>query len=245
MPHDKMNMETIAVAAPPARILVVEDEDSLLFTVAHNLKKEGYHVITSARGDDGLRLAREERPDLILLDVMLPGLDGIQVTRLLRRDTDIPIIMMTALAGERDRVAGLDTGADDYLTKPFGMRELLARVRALLRRSAHTNTPASERPAEITSGDITIDTARRRASRDDLPLALKPKEYDLLLFFVQHRGRIFTREQILNSVWEDSFDGGARTVDVHVRWLRQKIEDDPAQPVRLRTARGSGYLFEG
>ena len=238
-------MESPAVAAPAARILVVEDEDSLLFTVAHNLKKEGYQVITSARGDDALRIAREEEPDLILLDVMLPGLDGIQVTRLLRRDTDVPIIMMTALAGERDRVAGLDTGADDYITKPFGMRELLARIRALLRRSAHANAPGADDPAEITSGDLTIDTARRRASRDDLPLALKPKEYELLLFFMQHRGRIFTREQILNSVWEDGFDGGARTVDVHVRWLRQKIEEDPAQPVRLRTSRGSGYLFEG
>lgn len=238
-------MDGTAVAAPPARILVVEDEDSLLFTVAHNLKKEGYHVLTAARGDDGLRLAREEQPDLILLDVMLPGLDGIQVTRLLRRDTGVPIIMMTALGGERDRVAGLDTGADDYITKPFGMRELLARVRALLRRSAHPHSPPETGGEQVASGDISIDTARRQASRDDLPLALKPKEYDLLLFFMQHRGRIFTREQILNSVWGDDFDGGARTVDVHVRWLRQKIEDDPAQPVRLRTARRSGYLFEG
>ena len=245
MPHHETNMEPTAVAAPPARILVVEDEDSLLFTVAHNLRKEGYQVLTAARGDDALRIAREERPDLILLDVMLPGLDGIQVTRLLRRDTAVPIIMMTALAGERDRVAGLDTGADDYITKPFGMRELLARVRALLRRATHPHSSPETSGEQVASGDVTIDTARRQASRDDLPLALKPKEYDLLLFFMQHRGRIFTREQILNSVWGDDFDGGARTVDVHVRWLRQKIEDDPAQPVRLRTARGSGYLFEG
>jgi DNA-binding response OmpR family regulator len=238
-----MHMETTAPAA--ARILVVEDEEALLFTVAHNLAKEGYDVVTASRGDDGLRLARERRPDLILLDVMLPGVDGIQVTRLLRRDTDVPIIMMTALAGERDRVAGLDIGADDYITKPFGMRELLARVRALLRRSSHPAQAEPDNPAHITSGDLTIDTARREVTRGGESVILKPKEYDLLLFFVQHRGRIFTREQILNRVWGDDFDGGARTVDVHVRWLRQKIEGDPAQPTRLRTARGSGYLFEG
>lgn len=238
-------METTALAAPPARILVVEDEETLLFTVAHNLKREGYHVFTANRGDDGLRLAREEHPDLILLDVMLPGVDGIQVTRLLRRDTDVPIIMMTALAGERDRVAGLDTGADDYITKPFGMRELLARVRALLRRSNHPQANDSVPGAVVVSGDLRVDTDRRQVSRGGIPLPLKPKEYDLLLFFVQHRGRVFTREQILNRVWGDDFDGGARTVDVHVRWLRQKVEDDAAQPARLRTARGSGYLFEG
>jgi DNA-binding response OmpR family regulator len=235
----------IADAAPPARILLVEDEETLRFTIAHNLKGEGYRVITAARGDDGLRIAREEQPDLILLDIMLPGLDGIQVCRLLRRDTDVPIIMLTALGGERDRVAGLDTGADDYITKPFGMRELLARVRALLRRSGQHRDDGQSSTEVIAAGDLAIDTARRQVSRDDLPLALKPKEYDLLLFFVQHRGRVFTREQILDSVWGDDFDGGARTVDVHVRWLRQKIEEDPAEPVRIRTARGSGYLFEG
>lgn len=235
------------VAAPPAKVLVVEDEETLLFTLAHNLKREGYRVITAARGDDGLRLAREEAPDLIVLDVMLPGIDGMQVCRLLRRDTDVPIIMLTALGGERDRVAGLDMGADDYVPKPFGMRELLARVRALLRRTGNQRpAPAAEAGSEVLrSGDLQADRERREVRRAGEALPLKPKEFDLLVFFLEHPGRLFSREQILNEVWGYDFYGGPRTVDVHVRWLRQKIEDDPANPRRLRTVRGSGYLFEG
>lgn len=226
------------------RVLVVEDDETLRFTLDHNLRREGYRVLTASRGDDGLRLAREQAPDLIVLDVMLPGIDGIQVARLLRRDAAIPIIMLTALGAEGDRVAGLDAGADDYLAKPFGMRELLARVRALLRRS-NTGAGIGEDPETITSGDLRLDVGRREVRKDDQSLRLKPKEFDLLLFFVRHPGRVFSRDQILAEVWGDDFVGGPRTVDVHVRWLRQKIEVAPANPERLRTARGAGYLFEG
>ncbi len=235
---------TVSTTAPPARVLVVEDEETLLFTIAHNLRREGYSVLTAARGDDALRIAREEAPDLIVLDLMLPGVDGMQVTRLLRRDMDVPIIMLTALGGERDRVAGLDSGADDYLTKPFGMRELLARIRALLRRSNPKSQPVAE-VQRVVSRDLEVDLERHEFRRAGRVLALKPKEFELLLFFVQHPGRVFSREQILNEVWGHDFYGGPRTVDVHVRWLRQKIEEDPATPERIRTVRGSGYLFEG
>ena len=235
----------MAVAAPARpRVLIVEDEESLLFTLAHSMKREGYTVFTANRGDDGLKLAREEKPDLILLDVMLPGMDGIQVCRLLRRDSDVPIIMLTALGGESDRVAGLDTGADDYMPKPFGMRELMARVRALLRRSAPRAVPDTG-PSVVRSGDLQLDRARHEVIRDGRVLRMKPKEFELLLFFLEHPGRVFSREQILNEVWGYDFYGGPRTVDVHIRWLRQKIEDDPANPTRLKTVRGSGYLFEG
>jgi DNA-binding response OmpR family regulator len=234
------------VAAAPAqpRVLIVEDEESLLFTLAHNLKREGYTVLTANRGDDGLKLAREQQPDLILLDVMLPGIDGIQVCRMLRRDSDVPIIMLTALGGESDRVAGLDTGADDYMPKPFGMRELMARVRALLRRSGPRAVPEPG-PSTVVSGDLQLDRERHEVIRDGEILHMKPKEFELLLFFVQHPGRVFSREQILDEVWGYDFYGGPRTVDVHIRWLRQKIESDPANPARLKTVRGSGYLFEG
>ncbi len=234
----------MASAAPVSKILVVEDEETLLFTLAHNLRREGYSVFTAARGDDGLKLARETNPDLIVLDVMLPGIDGMQVCRLLRRDTQVPIIMLTALGGEGDRVAGLDTGADDYMPKPFGMRELMARIRALLRRSGPRAEPDLG-PTIVVSGDLHVDRGRREVRRNGTVVRLKPKEFELLLFFVQHPGRVFSREQILDEVWGYDFYGGPRTVDVHIRWLRQKIEDDAANPLRLRTVRGSGYLFEG
>ena len=227
-----------------ARVLVVEDEETLRMTLAHNLKREGYSVLTASRGDDALTIAREKHPDLIVLDLMLPGVDGMQVCRLLRRDMTVPIIMLTALGGEGDRVAGLDTGADDYLAKPFGMRELLARIRALLRRSA-APAPAPAARAAVVTGDLEIDRDRHEVRRAGKPLHMKPKEIELLLFFAQHAGRVLSREQILDEVWGYDFFGGPRTVDVHIRWLRQKIEADPAAPMRLRTVRGSGYLFEG
>ncbi|MEX0782439.1 MAG: response regulator transcription factor [Dehalococcoidia bacterium] len=234
----------MASAAAASTVLVVEDEETLLYTLAHNLKREGYSVLTASRGDDGLKLAREKQPDLIVLDVMLPGIDGMQVCRLLRRDMQVPIIMLTALGGEGDRVAGLDTGADDYMPKPFGMRELMARIRALLRRSG----PRAETdlgPSVVIAGDLQVDRERHEVRRDGSVLRLKPKEFELLLFFAQHPGRVFSREQILDEVWGYDFYGGPRTVDVHIRWLRQKIERDAANPQRLRTVRGSGYLFEG
>lgn len=229
----------------PACVLVVEDDETLRFAVSHNLRREGYRVIEAARGDDGLAAARAERPDVIILDLMLPGLDGLQVCRLLRKNLSTPILMLTALGGESDRVVGLDTGADDYMAKPFGMRELLARVRALLRRSSTTTAAPAGVPTLLASGDLEADPLRHEIRRGGQLLALKPKEYELLLFFLQHRGQLVSREQLLERVWGDDFDGGSRTIDVHVRWLRQKIEADPSHPVRLRTIRGSGYLFEG
>ncbi len=237
------NFTEVADPAAAPRLLVVEDDEALRFTLQYNLKREGYDVLTAARGDDALRLAREYHPDLIVLDLMLPGVDGLQVCRLLRRDTAVPIIMVTALGGESDRVAGLDLGADDYIAKPFGLRELLARVRALLRRSAPV--PIAARPGTMTSGDIALDYERREVRRAGQLIHLKPREFDLLRFFLENPGRVLSREQILSQVWGPDFEGGPRTVDVHVRWLRQKLEDDPAQPSRLLTVRGGGYLFEG
>jgi two-component system alkaline phosphatase synthesis response regulator PhoP len=231
-------------AARPATVLVVEDEEALLFTLAHNLRREGYRVVTANRGDDALRLARESAPDLVILDLMLPGLDGLQVCRLLRRDLHIPILILTALGGEADRVLGLDMGADDYMAKPFGMRELMARVRALLRRAA-TAPPPQMGGEPVISGNLQLDPERREARLGGNLVRLKPKEFELLLFLAQRPGRVFTREQILDEVWGYDFDGGSRTVDVHVRWLRQKVERDPANPERIKTVRGSGYLFEG
>ena len=232
-----------AAPATTATVLVVEDEEALLLAMAHHLRREGYGVLTAARGDDGLRMAREHEPDVIVLDLMLPGVDGMGVCRALRRDTQVPIIMVTALGGEGDRVAGLDTGADDYLPKPFGMRELLARVRALLRRAParRDEPPAGD---VVSSGDLEVNAVRREVRRGGDLLRLKPREFELLLFLLRHPGQVLSREHILESVWEHDFNGDARTVDVHMRWLRQKIEPDAANPRRIRTVRGSGYLFE-
>jgi DNA-binding response OmpR family regulator len=223
------------------KILVVDDEPTLVATLRYNLEREGYQVVTAADGESGLSLARAERPDLIVLDLMLPGLDGLEVCRILRREMTAPILMLTAKTDEVDKVVGLELGADDYVTKPFSMRELLARVRALLRRA---ETPRME--AEVlTAGDLQVDLGKREASRQGQPLSLKPKELELLVFFLRNRGRAFTREQLLNQIWGYDFAGDTRTVDVHVSWLRQKIEDEPAKPARLITIRGVGYRFEG
>jgi DNA-binding response OmpR family regulator len=223
------------------KILVIEDEPTLVATLRYNLEREGYQVASASDGESGLTTARAERPDLIVLDLMLPGLDGFEVCRLLRRDTTVPILMLTAKSEEVDKVVGLELGADDYVTKPFSMRELLARVRALIRRAE--TAPASE--AEVlVAGDLQLDLRGRRGSRGSRVLALKPKEYELLLFFMRNPGRAFTREQILNQVWGYDFAGDTRTVDVHVRWLREKIEGEPSKPTRLITLRGTGYRFE-
>ena len=223
-------------------ILVVDDEPTLAATVKYNLEREGYRAITAADGESALALARDNRPDLIVLDVMLPAMDGFEVCRRLRRDSRVPILMLTAKTEEVDKVVGLEIGADDYVTKPFSMRELLARVRALLRRSE----AGPPEPGDIlSSGDLTVDLRRREAFRTGNALSLKPKELDLLTFFLRNRGRAFTREQLLDQIWGYDFAGGTRTVDVHVNWLRQKIEPVPAKPVRLVTVRGTGYRFDG
>jgi len=229
-------------------ILVVEDEPSLQETIAYNLEKQNYNVETVADGRAALEAARRLDPDLILLDIMLPGLDGLEVCRILRSEMTTPILMLTARADEIDRVVGLEIGADDYLTKPFSMRELLARVKAQLRRARLLRDEAAVDPDPqemLTSGDLTINATRREATLNGELLALKPKEYELLLFFAQHRGRMLSREFILERVWGWDYVGASRTVDVHVRWLRQKIEPDPGQPTRIITVRGGGYRFEG
>ncbi len=232
----------------PQKVLVVEDEPILLETLEYNLARQGYEVRTAADGLAALELARRERPDVIVLDIMLPGLDGLEVCRTLRREMSVPILMLTARADEVDKVVGLEVGADDYLTKPFSMRELMARVKALLRRvrlireELGAEGKASER---LVFGDLTLDLTRREVSRGGQVLHLRPKEYDLLLFLARHRGAVLSRDLILERVWGWDYDGGTRTVDVHMRWLREKIEEDPANPTRLVTVRGIGYRFEG
>jgi DNA-binding response OmpR family regulator len=228
------------LTAPARTVLLVDDEPTLVATVKYNLERDGFQVLTAGDGEAAMNLARARRPDLVILDLMLPVMDGLEVCRLLRRESGLPILMLTAKAEEVDKVVGLEMGADDYLTKPFGMRELVARVRALLRRTE--STPEVE---SLVSGDLMIDLRRRQAFRDSRALELKPKELELLIFLARNRGRAFTREQLLRDVWGYDFFGDSRTVDVHVRWLRQKIEVEPAKPVRLVTVRGTGYRFEG
>jgi len=232
------------------KILIVEDELVLLETLEYNLTRHGYEVRTATNGLQALEVAREERPDLIVLDIMLPGLDGFEVCRILRREMSVPILILTARDDEVDKVVGLEVGADDYMTKPFSMREFLARVKALLRRvrlireelAAENNAGATE---QLVFGDLTIDLARREVRRRGEPLHLKPKEYDLLAFLARNQGVVLSRNLILERVWGWDYSGGSRTVDVHVRWLREKIEPDPAHPTRIVTVRGIGYRFEG
>ena len=227
------------------RVLIVEDEQPIAEVLAELLESEGYPAAVCGDGPGALAEAFADPPALVLLDVMLPGIDGIEVCRRLRAESTVPIIMLTAKVEEIDRVVGLEVGADDYVTKPFGMRELIARVRAALRRAQMQpdEDAAATQPAHF--GAITVDPARREVRRDGQVVALKPKEFDLLLHFARNPGRVFTREQLLERVWGYDFAGTNRTVDVHIRWLREKIEDDPAHPRYLRTSRGTGYLFEG
>lgn len=233
------------------KILVVEDELTLLETLAYNLRHQGYDVDTASDGHTALKVARDNHPDLILLDIMLPGMDGFEVCRILRQEMNTPVLMLTARDDEIDRVVGLEVGADDYLTKPFSMRELLARVKALLRRvrlireEIDTNTAPTGEGQAMTFGNLVLDISRREARLNNLPLSLKPKEYELLVFLAQHRGQVLTRETILERVWGWDFIGDSRTVDVHVRWLREKIEPNPSNPERIVTVRGAGYRFEG
>ena len=227
-----------------SKILVVEDDSNLLETIRYNLSKEGYEVSVALDGAKALEIARQEKPDLIILDIMLPEIDGFEVCRILRKDMNVPIIMLTARVDETDKIIGLDTGADDYMTKPFSMRELLARVRALLRRAKMAETQVPEEQAILTLGDIVIDLNRHRVTVKGQPLELTAKEFDLLVFLSQNESYVFSREQLLEKVWGYDFAGDTRTVDVHIRWLRQKVESDPANPRYLITVRGTGYKIE-
>jgi DNA-binding response OmpR family regulator len=235
------------------KILIVEDEIALQETLAYNLRRQGYEVETVGDGAAALVSARSQHPDLILLDIMLPGIDGFEVCRILRQEMTTPVLMLTARDDEIDRVVGLEVGADDYLTKPFSMRELIARVKAMLRRvrlirqEIETSTVAAAPvPTQVlTFENLAIDQTRREVRLEDHAIAMKPKEFELLLFLAQHRGQVLTREFILERVWGWDFIGDSRTVDVHIRWLREKIEPDPANPRRIVTARSAGYMFEG
>lgn len=233
------------------KILIVEDEISLQETLAYNLKKEGYIVETVGDGRAALEAARRLKPDLIVLDIMLPEMDGFEVARILRKELSSAILMLTARDDEIDRVVGLEVGADDYLTKPFSMRELMARVKAQIRRARLLReemgqiAAAEPKHEKLTFDNLIIDLTRREVLLEGAPIALKPKEYELLLFLAEHRRQMLSREFILERVWGWDFIGDSRTVDVHVRWLRQKIEKDAANPVRIVTVRGGGYRFEG
>ena len=224
------------------RILLVEDEPGLVLTLRDRLTKEGYSVETSADGESGLERAAGEAFDLVLLDVMLPRLNGFDVLRELRkRGIESPVIMLTAKSQVVDKVVGLKLGADDYVTKPFEMVELLARIEAKLRRA-----PATIHPSEgYQFGDVRVDFRRAEVTKGDAPLELSAREFQLLKYFIEHRGATLTREELLNEVWGYNAMPSTRTVDVHVAWLRQKIEPNPRHPQHILTVHGMGYKFAG
>ncbi len=234
------------------KILIVEDDPTLLDTLSYTFENEGYEVETAEDGLEAVELARASDPDLIILDIMLPGIDGREVTRILRQEMTTPILMLTARDDEIDRVLGLEIGADDYITKPFSMRELVSRVKAHLRRirliQNEMGKTGAEKPGSdkiLTFGDLRINDTRREVYRDDQVLELKPKEYELLLFLGTHKGQAITRQRLMEYVWGWDFSGDSRTVDVHIHWLREKIEADPKNPSRIITVRGVGYRFDG
>ncbi len=225
---------------PEATILVVDDEPSILNVVQAYLQQEGFTVHTAADGPTALQAARTHRPDLIILDIMLPGMDGLEVLQRLRQESDVYVLMLTAKAEETDKVIGLMIGADDYLTKPFSPRELVARVKAILRRGRGSGRDDSI----LDFGDLRIDPEARQVWKNDALIELTPIEFDLLLALARHRGRVLSREQLIEQVWGYDYYGDERVVDVHIGHLRKKVEDDPANPQRIVTVRGAGYRFE-
>lgn len=224
------------------KILIVEDELTLLRTVQAYLKEEGYTVYPASDGEEALRAARVFQPDLIILDLMLPGIDGLEVLRRLRQESNVYVLILTAKAEETDKVIGLSMGADDYVTKPFSPRELVARVKAILRRGRTQEADVGE-PALIFQ-HLRIDPEARRVWNDDEPVDLTPIEFDLLYALARHRGRVLSREQLIEHVWGYDYYGDERVVDVHIGHLRKKIEDDPSEPALITTVRGVGYRFE-
>lgn len=232
----------------PARILVVDDEQTVREMVGLNLRADGYDVVLAVDGNDALRVAREAQPDLVVLDVMLPGRDGFEVCRTLRHESHVPILLLSARTEEVDRIIGLELGADDYLTKPFAMRELVARVRAMLRRQRMARPDSSGEAAVgrdgedvLDVGDLQVNVSRHEATVGGKALTLTAKEFALLVYLARHPGIVLSRDALLREVWGYDYPIGTRTVDVHIRWLRQKVEEDPAQPARILTVRGHGY----
>ena len=228
-----------------SRILVVDDEKNIVDIIKYNLKKEGYEVMTAGDGEEALKLNEEFKPDIILLDIMMPKLDGYAVCRKVREKYDTPIIMLTARAEEVDKVLGLELGADDYVTKPFGTRELMARVKANLRRiNSSEETPAESTDKDVLSfGRLTIDLKRFEVKKDGNVLELTLREFELLKFLASQKTQVFSRETLLEKVWGYEYFGDVRTVDVTVRRLREKLEDDPSKPAYILTKRGVGYYF--
>lgn len=231
------------------RILLVEDEPALADTVRYNLEREGYEVTVVADGRQALERFRTERPSLVILDLMLPEVPGLDVCRLIRAGSDVPIIIVTAKDSEADKVAGLELGADDYVTKPFSVRELVSRVRANLRRARPRpapSGPAAEEQEEeeiLAVGPVRMDVARHEVTVRGVPVGLPPKEFELLETLLRRPGRLLTRERLIDEVWGSDYFGDTRTLDVHVKRLRRKIEEDPGKPAHLITVRGLGYKF--
>jgi DNA-binding response OmpR family regulator len=224
------------------RILVVEDDPTLRETLAEALETEGFVISAAADGREALAVFRSDRPDLVLLDLMLPELSGVEVCRIIRAEATTPIIMLTAKDSEVDRVVGLELGADDYVTKPFSLRELTARIRAVLRRLERVGTEEAG-PALLGLGRVQIDLAGHRLLRDGRPVPVTPKAFDLLAFLLRHPGQVLSRDQLLEKVWGYDYAGETRTVDVHVHWLRKHIEEDAANPRYIQTVRSVGYIF--
>ncbi len=225
------------------KILVVDDEPHIVELVKYNLLQEGYEVLTAHDGSDAVTRSRQERPDLIILDIMLPYVDGLEVCRQIRRESAVPIIMLTAKDGELERVVGLEIGADDYVTKPFSPRELVARVRAILRRTTRDLTPGVTGP--LRSGGLTLDSATHEVTLNSRQVELTAKEFELLRLLLSHPNRVFTRDFLLEHIWGYDYYGSTRTVDMHISRLREKIEDHPASPTFIVTVRGVGYKFKG
>lgn len=224
------------------KILIVDDEKPIVDSIKYTLYREGYDVVVSYDGEDALEKFKKENPDLIILDIMLPKLSGLEVCRIIRRTSNVPIIMLTAKGEDMDRVIGLELGADDYVPKPFSMRELVARIKAVLRRAKLpiTSTKAKER---LEFNDVVIDVVGRIVTKRGKPIDLSPKEFDLLVTLAENEGRVMSREYLLSHVWGEDFYGDDRTVDVHIRWLREKLEDDPSNPKYIQTVRGIGYIL--
>jgi two-component system response regulator RegX3 len=224
----------------PRTILVVEDEPTLRETLAEALEADGFAVVQAADGRAALERFRAEQPDLVLLDLMLPELSGLEVTRHIRAESSVPIVMLTARDAELDKIVGLELGADDYVTKPFSFRELSARIRAVLRRGEVTGAPL---PPMVELGSVKVDLAGHRVLRDGVEIPMKPKVFDLLAFLLRHPGQVVSRDQLLEQVWGYDYPGETRTVDVHVHWLRSAVEPEPSNPTLIQTVRGVGYVL--
>ena len=235
---------SVEATRPRRRVLVVDDEASVREVLAQYLLLEGYQALTAAEGAEALRLAADQPPDLVVLDLMLPGVDGLEVCRRLRASSAVPILMLTARSDELDKIAGFATGADDYVTKPFSPREIVMRVQAIMRRLEATTAPAMILDDMLRVGQLVIKPRLRLVERDGMALDLTAKEFDLLHFLAAHPRQVFTRQQLLDRVWDIGYFGDASTVTVHIRRLREKVERDPALPRHIKTVWGVGYKFE-